>query len=121
MQAFEELQAPNSLAVVEKFSEARDRPVADEEADLPAVADSFVLDVLAAVADMALRSKRRQADLDAAMRHAGVEAAPSWRLAALERLRVQGFIDRVVELTDGGVLLSVTALGIDRLGGIRSR
>jgi hypothetical protein len=76
---------------------------------------AFVQDALSAVAEMALLSKRRQADLDAALRHARLEARGQRRLAVLERLRRLGFIDKVVELTDGGVLLSVTALGLQHL------
>jgi hypothetical protein len=77
--------------------------------------EAFVQDALSAVAEMALLSKRRQADLDAALHHAGLTARGQRRLAVLERLRRLGFIDKVVELTDGGVLLSVTALGLEHL------
>ena len=121
MHVFEEQRLPRILAVTGELGDTDGQPVPDDDPDLPGVTDGFVLDVLAALANMALRSKRRQADLDAAMRHAGIEAGPAWRAAALERLRVQGLVDKVVELSDGGVLLSVTALGLDRLGGIRSR
>jgi hypothetical protein len=82
--------------------------------------EELVDEVLAAVVDMALRSKRRQADFDAALRRAGVKAERSVRLAALEQLRGHGCVDNVVELSDGGVLLSVTALGLERLGGARA-
>jgi len=98
-----------------------ERPVPEDELGPPTTVDGFVLDVLAAVADMALRSKRRQADLDASLRHAGLDVGGTKRLAALERLRAHGFIDKVVELSDGGVLLSVTALGLDRLNAGRRR
>lgn len=121
MDATEELHQPFALTAGEELTGVDDSPVAEHDFGLPPVTESFVLDVLAAVADMALRSKRRQADLDAAMRHAGIQGVPSWRLAALERLRIEGYVDRVVPLSDGGVLLSVTAPGLDRLGGIRSR
>ena len=121
MHVFEEHHLPTGLAVVHDLAEVEDRLVPEEGGDQPVLTDGFVMDVLAALADMALRSKRRQADLDAALRHVGMEAGRSWRLAALERLRGHGFVDRVVELSDGGVLLSVTALGLDRLGGIPAR
>ncbi len=120
MQAFnEQCETIGRGAVVSPAAGAS--PVAEDEQELPVVTESFVLDVLAAVTDMALRSKRRQADLDAAIRHAGLDAGPSRRLAALERLCAQGWIDKVVELSDGGVLMSVTALGLERLGGARRR
>lgn len=93
----------------------------EAEDDVPQVTEVFLIDVLTAVAGMAMRSKRRQADLDAALRNAGVECERPRRMAALERLRTGGYVDRVVELSDGGVLLSVTAAGLDRLGGARHR
>lgn len=86
----------------------------------PVLTEELVDEVLAAVVDMALRSKRRQADFDAALQRAGVKAERAVRLAALEQLRGHGCVDNVVELSDGGVLLSVTALGLERLGGARA-
>lgn len=121
MDAFEDHHLAVGLAVADDLAAVEDRQIHEQALDLPAVTDGFMLDVLAALAAMALRSKRRQADLDAALRHARIESAPGWRMAALERLRQLGFVDRVVELSDGGVLLSVTALGLDRLGGLRVR
>ena len=94
-----------------------DRFVVVENNGTPAIAEDFVRAVLAAVAEMALRSKRRQADLDAALWRAGVKAGRAERMAAVARLRELGCVERVVELCDGGLLLSVTALGLDRLGG----
>ncbi len=94
---------------------------ATQAEEQPVVTEGLVLDVLAALTNMALRSKRRQADFDASLRHAGLEVGYAGRRAALDRLRMQGCIDNVVELSDGGVLLSVTAAGLDRLGGVRMR
>ena len=94
-----------------------DRPVVVENVGTPPITDDLVRTVLAAVVEMALRSKRRQADLDAALWRAGVKAGRAERMAAVARLRELGCVERVVELSDGGVLLSVTALGLDRLGG----
>jgi len=99
------------LAAVEQGAIAK-------QGDIASLTEAFVQDALSAIAEMALHSKRRQADLDAALRHAGLNAGGR-RLAVLERLRRLGHIDKVVELADGGVLLSVTALGLERLG--RSR
>jgi hypothetical protein len=117
MQAFDEQRAPGGLEVPDEPAEALDRLSGERLGGLPVLTEGFVHDVLAAVAGMALRSKRRQADLDAALRCAGVTADRDRRLAALERLREQGCVDDVVALSDGGVLLSVTALGLDRMGG----
>ncbi len=97
MQAFNEQCETIGLAGV--INPAMDaRPVPEAELEALAVTESFVLEVLAAVTDMALRSKRRQADLGAAIRHAGIEAGHAKRLAALERLSIQGCIDKVVQL-----------------------
>lgn len=123
MQLFEEQHDPTHIAAVADAAGSYGAPIRDdaEEDELPGLGENFVVDVLAAVAGMALRSKRRQADLDAALRCAGVECESARRLAVLERLRTRGYVDKVVELSDGGVLLSVTALGLDRLGGARRR
>jgi hypothetical protein len=118
MQVFEESEAVNLAAVLDPV-EMDGHPAMEMEQEMAPVSEGFLLEVLGAVANMALRSKRRQADLDAAMRYAGLEAGPVRRLAALEQLALQGCIDKVVELNDGGVLLSVTAFGLDRLGGAR--
>lgn len=119
MQGFEDEREPADLDVLDAPAEEVDRAPEAREASPAALTDTFVHDVLAAVADMALRSKRRQADLDAALWGAGVTTGRDRRLAALSQLREQGCVDKVVELSDGGVLLSVTAHGLDRLGNNR--
>ena len=71
--------------------------------------------LLAALAGMAMRSRRRQADLDIAVRRAGLAANPAQLAAALQALAEDGCIEGMVPLADGGMLLSVTARGIERL------
>jgi hypothetical protein len=78
--------------------------------------DALTRAVLAAVVDMALRSKRRQADLEAALCHGGIETSRLLALQAADTLSRQGWVDNVVPLHDGGVLLSVTALGLEAAG-----
>ena len=122
MSVFMGQHQPGGLNVADDVAGAVDRLLPEETPDLsdPAeLTEGFELEVLAAMADMALRSKRRQADFDAAMRRAGLETGLLGRQAALNRLHDHGFIDKLVPLSDGGVLLSVTALGLDRLGGAR--
>ena len=116
MHAFDAEREPCDLEGFDELAGDDDRAAGEAEVRPPALTEAFVHDVLVAVANMALRSKRRQADLDAALWSAGLTALRDQRLAALERLREQGCVDKVVELSDGGVLLSVTALGLDRLG-----
>ena len=77
--------------------------------------------LLAALASMAVRSHRRQADLAVATRRASLIAEPSSLRIALLRLHQDGCIDSIVPLADGGVLLSVTSRGIDRLGSTSRR
>lgn len=72
--------------------------------------------LLRALVDMAARSQRRQADLMAALRGAGLPADAARVRAALATLRAQGCIEKFVPLSDGGLLLSVTPAALDRLG-----
>lgn len=83
---------------------AAERPTAD-----------LVEALLAALTAMAVRSPRRQADLAVALRRSGIEAAASSIRQALESLEADGCIEQLVPLTDGGLLMQVTAHGIDRL------
>lgn len=71
--------------------------------------------LLAALAGMAVRSHRRQADLDMAIRRAGLILSAERLQYALRQLEDDGCVDRVVQLADGGVLLSVTGHGIERI------
>jgi hypothetical protein len=85
------------------------RPVVEDEA-LP-----LVDQLLTALAAMAVRSKRRQADLNAAMRRSGLAADGDAVGAALRQLERSGFIENLVPLYDGGMLMSVTSRGVETL------
>lgn len=84
----------------------------------PADDADFCRLLLAALTNMAVRSKRRQADLVAALRGAGLTAEPRRVRAALRLLQAQGAIDNLVPLSDGGLLLSVVNLANDQFGGL---
>lgn len=84
-----------------------------EEPDEPAEAE-FASLLLRALTDMAARSKRRQADLTAVLRGAGLPAEPGRVRAALRTLLAQGSIADLVPLSDGGLLLTVTTERVDR-------
>lgn len=71
--------------------------------------------LLAALSAMALRSKRRQADLSAALRRAGLTASRDAVSAALRALQAAGCIENLVPLYDGGMIVSVTSRGIEHL------
>jgi hypothetical protein len=74
----------------------------------------FAVVLLQALTGMASRSKRRQADLTAALRGADIVAEPARVRSALKLLRAQGAIENLVPLSDGGLLLSVTQKGSER-------
>jgi hypothetical protein len=76
---------------------------------------SFSARLLGALAAMAVRSKRRQADLAAALSRSGLQATAEMLTAALHHLEQQGCIEDLVPLYDGGVLMSVTTRGIEHL------
>ena len=64
---------------------------------------------------MAVRSKRRQADLAAALCRGALESEAHEVGSALQQLEQAGFIEQIVPLYDGGVLLAVTSRGIEQL------
>jgi hypothetical protein len=102
------IEAPDIAAATQDETPGNAPVTADEPTP-----QAFVLLVLAAVVDMALRSKRRQADLEAALRRAGIEATRERVLEAVDRLCAEGWVDNVVELHDGGMLLAVTTPGLE--------
>ncbi len=71
--------------------------------------------LLQALAAMAMRSKRRQADLCAALCRANLDTDPRRVTDALRQLERSGCIEHLVPLYDGGVLMSVTSRGIEKL------
>lgn len=73
-----------------------------------ALLDSFVT--------MASKSKRRQADLTAALRRSGIKASPEQVRDAVAHLQRGGFVREIVPLYDGGTLVTVTNMGMDRTG-----
>jgi hypothetical protein len=75
----------------------------------------FAARLLAALARMALRSWRRQADLGVALWRERLQASPAVLRSTLAELEERGFIKSVIPLEDGGVLLTVTSAGIQQL------
>lgn len=93
-----------------------DGPGCDDDVGGEAAADTqFTEHLLAALATMAVRSKRRQADLCAALSRAGLDREPGRVTKALRALEQAGCIEHLVPLYDGGVLMSVTSRGIEKL------
>ncbi len=70
--------------------------------------------LLASLVRMASKSKRRQADLSAALRRAEINATAQQVRDAVEQLRSGGCIRELVPLYDGGLLMTVTNMGMDR-------
>jgi hypothetical protein len=83
--------------------------------DPPAATEAAVavtpVEVLRALTAMAARSRRRQADVGAALRGAGLPPSGPAIDAALAVLLERGFVADVIPLSDGGMLLMVTGLG----------
>lgn len=69
--------------------------------------------LLRGLVTMALTSKRRQADVPAVLLRAGIAARPEQVDAAIAHLRNEGWIDTLVPMYDGGLLVSVTAHGME--------
>jgi hypothetical protein len=93
------------------------RPLASYDA-LDDEPESFDSRLLRALATMAARSKRRQADLSAALCRSGLAPERDALAPALRALELAGFIEHLVPLYDGGMLMSVTSRGIEQLTAI---
>lgn len=81
----------------------------------PAREPELAAALLAALAGMAVLSPRRQADLAVALRRAGLTPEPAALGRALDALEEDGCIEQLVPLADGGMLMQITAHGIERL------
>ena len=78
------------------------------------VGPATVMAVLRALSAMARSSRRHEADVGSALQGAGLTLDPDERDAALEQLVEAECIERIIPLTDGGILLAVTAAGMSR-------
>lgn len=65
---------------------------------------------------MARISQRHQAEVDAALHRASVTVSPETVGGILRHLADQGCVDGLIPLSDGALLLTVTALGMSRAG-----
>ena len=90
--------------------------MAETPTDEPdAFPEGFWDDLLVALASMAGRSKRSQADVEAAMNGAYLSPVPPGRVTrALEGLERGGFVEDILRLSDGGILIRVTPAGKTR-------
>ena len=77
--------------------------------------------LLCALADMATRSTRVQADLGAAMRQAKLLLGVDQVMAALADLEIGGYVAQIIPLGDGGTLVSVTPSGAELVRSARRR
>jgi len=94
------------------------RPLTHSAASYPAEdedGESFDARLLRALATMAVRSKRRQADISAAVHRGGLASQVAYVSTALRALELAGYIEDIVPLYDGGLLVSVTSRGIEQL------
>lgn len=106
---------PSQAQAPERMEQDPSGPSADLRASGPYPGRDFDDALLAALAGMAVKSPRRQADLFVAARRFGLTAAQDHLRVALTHLQADGCVDRVVPLEDGGVLVSITNRGIERL------
>jgi hypothetical protein len=83
-------------------------------------ADDLCDTLLAALVVLASKSKRRQADLSAALRRMNLPVTVDQVMSALRKLRDEGCVQQWVPLYDGGMLVSVTNRGMDQTGRIGS-
>ncbi|MBV9539416.1 MAG: hypothetical protein JOY70_10825 [Acidisphaera sp.] len=95
-----------------RIASAAQAPAAEPDTD----EDGFDEALLAALVAMAVRSKRRQADVTAAMARGKLTEKSEHVMAALRKLEAQGRVRDLVPLYDGGMLVTVTNTGMD-LGG----
>jgi hypothetical protein len=79
------------------------------------VPQDFTNALLAALAEMAVLSPRRQADVAVASLRAGLNASPDLLSRAVDILYREGCIEQPLHLSDGGILASVTMRGIEVL------
>ena len=77
--------------------------------------EDFDARLLRSLAKMAVRSKRRQADVSAALCRGGLASQIAHVSTALRALELAGLIEHIVPLYDGGMLISVTSRGIEQL------
>jgi hypothetical protein len=89
--------------------------IADAGLDQADTSRDFEDALLAALAGMAVHSHRRQADVFVAVRRAGLLAGPDRVRTSLRHLQLEGCLERLVPLSDGGVLVSLTGRGIERI------
>jgi len=97
--------------------------VADELVAVPSVGITNALSepgaaVLRALSSMAQVSQRHQAVVNEALHRAGLSVGVYTTFAVLRELNDQGYIGGLIPLSDGALLLTVTAVGMSR-GGIR--
>lgn len=71
---------------------------------------------LRAFASMARASQRHQAEVDAALHRSGLTLDAKNRQSVLRYLTKEGCIDGQIPLSDGALILTVTAVGMSRAG-----
>jgi hypothetical protein len=106
-----DMECPGSAAAEEPAKPT----TAPQDSAAEAVSIDFLIALLAAVARMAMRSSRRQADLQTAMRADRLRATPARMMAGIRHLERMGYVRGLLELGDGGILLTVTTDGFERL------
>ena len=80
------------------------------------VDNGLALTALRAFASMARLSQRHQAEVEAALHRAGLSVDSKRQAAIVRYLADEGCIDGQIPLSDGAMILTVTAVGMTRAG-----
>ncbi len=91
-------------------------PLPVQQVRAPAVDTELVANALMALATMACSSQRRQSDVHAAMRRGGINISAERQKMVLKELQATGMISHLIPLGDGGLLLTVTHVGMMKAG-----
>ena len=88
---------------------------ASPEPHKPEALEATALKILSALASMAMRSQRHEAELSLALRMNRLTLPPDQIESAIRYLLAERCIARVVPLNDGGLLVVVTDTGFGRV------
>ena len=108
--------AGDSGVITEPFARASAPEPKTAEPKAGATDATLASATLRAFAAMARLSQRHQAEVDAALHRAGLALDPKMRASVLRYLSKEGCIDGQIPLSDGALLLTVTAIGMSRAG-----
>ena len=87
---------------------------ADPPVETPTALRELGTAVLRALSSMAQINQRHQAVVNEALHRAGLSVSADTIANVLRKLRDEGCIEKLIPLSDGALLLTVTAVGMSR-------